>query len=94
MSYSFGVKGPNKTAARAAAEKRLDEEIKEQPAHTRDRAQALANVDAHLALVSDPLSTEEVHIGMHGAIVFNGNDGRVVHAGSGCTIGIVAVTNA
>jgi hypothetical protein len=71
MSYSFGVKGATKAAVRALAEVEFDKMVVSQPIHAKDKAAALANLDAMLGLVHDD-DSKDVVVSMNGYVSWPG----------------------
>lgn len=67
MSYSFTVRAPNKTAAKAAVVEKFDQAVGNQKCHERDRAQALAAADAFVDLVADD-DSKDVYVNMAGSL--------------------------
>ncbi len=68
MIYSISAKAATKAAARAVLVAELDKVVAQQPVHERDREAILANVDANLALLSDPPENLDVAIACNGYI--------------------------
>lgn len=70
MSYSFGVKAPNKAAAKEAVAAKFDEVVASQPVHARDRAAVLANANAIIDLLADD-DTKDVAVSCNGYVSWN-----------------------
>lgn len=72
MSYSFGIKAPNKAAAKSAIAAKFDEMAATQPVHKRDRAAALANANTVIDLLADD-DTKDVAVSCNGYLTWNGS---------------------
>jgi antibiotic biosynthesis monooxygenase (ABM) superfamily enzyme len=68
MSYSFGVKAANKTAAKEAVAAKFDEVVvAHQPIHSRDRAAVLANANSAIELLADD-DEKDVSVSVNGYV--------------------------
>lgn len=77
MCYSFGIVADNKEEARSLVEIRLDEIIKSQPVHEKDRAAILKNADTVIDLLADD-ATKDVAVSVNGYISTIGDDIQTV----------------
>lgn len=91
MSYSIVVKAATKADARSAVEATFNDEVVScQPAHARDKAAMLANVDAALGLLGDD-ATKDVEVCVTGYLTWNGDDqltGPLSTVGITCNVSI------
>lgn len=77
MSYSFSVQAATKADGIKAAEAEFDKMVESQPAHKHDKAAALANLTASLALLPDTIPEGQVYrIGLNGYISWAYNPGE------------------
>lgn len=94
MSYSFNVRAASAMMAMAAVAGKLDEIVAQQPVHEADRHQALAAVDAFVALVPLP-EGREYSISVNGSIgkawVDGGPVGDPLHVSVGVNVSTVDV---
>lgn len=75
MSYSISATGPTISAAREAIAAKFDETVlKHQAVHAKDREQALAAVDAFLAILGPQPEDHEVSISLSGSLAWRTDD--------------------
>lgn len=67
MSYSFGVRAANKSAAKSQVAAELAKVVLAQPIHARDQAQAQAAVDSIIELLRDD-DTMDVAVNVSGSV--------------------------
>jgi hypothetical protein len=65
VSYAFSVKAPNKVEAKQLVADRMDDVVKSQPIHARDKAAAVAAAGAMIDLLADDAD-------MHVSVSVNG----------------------
>ena len=72
MSYTFDFTVPTKAEAKERVATELDEVIKVQRAHAKDRAAALATAHTFIDLLADD-DTKDIRVTVHGSVSWNHN---------------------
>lgn len=81
MSYAFNVQAATKAEAQTLAEAEFDKVVAAQPIHARDKAAALANVEASLELITDELPEGQVYrVGVNGYVGWYDPSGQIAQA--------------
>lgn len=79
MSYSFQFKASTKEEARATFAQEFDAIVAMQPAHAKDYAEALANFNAVVDLLSDD-ETQVICVACHGSISYYTDPEKIMGA--------------
>lgn len=72
MSYSFHVRGATKAEAAEALVAKLDETVREQPVHAKDRDAIEANARAVIGLMPEPAEGVDLVVSCNGYITWEG----------------------
>jgi hypothetical protein len=91
MSYSFSLIAANKAALLELAAFKLKAVTETQPEHAHDMPAALANLNAHLALIPEPREGQQVGASMHGSVTWTRAPGEgqpieYTGAAGGCNV--------
>lgn len=74
MSYSIGFTVTTKAEAKAHVITEMDEVVRLQPCHTRDKAAAVAAAHAFIDILADD-PTKDVQVSMHGSVSYQWSEG-------------------
>lgn len=77
MSFSFEITAYSKNEAGSKVESKLAEIVAGQPAHAHDRQAVQDAAEGQINLLSEPTSTEEIHVSISGALSWQGTEQKV-----------------
>lgn len=77
MSYSFSVRGSNKSEALQKAKDEFDRVVQTQPAHQADRDQAIAATEAFVNVLTDD-DTKDIALNVTGSVSWRDADGKQI----------------
>lgn len=77
MSYSFGITASTKDEAKAKVAQEFEAILTYQPAHAKDKAQALANADAAIDILRDD-ETQDIRVSCYGSLVWSTDPEQIV----------------
>lgn len=75
MSYSFSVAAPSKAEAKEQVVAKFDEMVVSQPTHAADREVALANANAVIDLLQEPVAPDQVRVSCSGYLSWRSTHG-------------------
>lgn len=87
MSYSHTVKAKTKEECMEALREKLDETIRSQPCHEKDKASALNAAQAYLDLLKPVPEGHHIEISIHGSLGWNGTEPELI---TGAGVGVSA----
>lgn len=68
MTYSFTVRAPDKSKAKAAVLSKVDEVVSQQPVHANDKGQVVAAANGFIDALADSVIGREVVVSVNGYV--------------------------
>lgn len=87
MSYSIGARASTIGAVEIMITAKLDEVIKQQPIHAKDREQALAAVNSFLGIMT-PDDSKDVQVSLNGSVTWFGDMSAENIVGAGVSVSV------